>query len=126
MLVDYMSNDANPREGRELLYGYFGTFTRSEMTLANWVPVSRALQDYVNEWYGLFMLIYKFTVGFAVVKVITGVFLHETFKVASSDDELMIVQKQRATQQHEQKMMRLFTQVDKSNDGLLSRQELKE
>jgi hypothetical protein len=131
MLVDYMSNDANPREGRELLYGYFGTFTRSmmtmfELTLANWVPVSRALQDYVNEWYGLFMLSYKLAVGFAVVKVITGVFLHETFKVAASDDELMIVQKQRATQQHEQKMMRLFTQVDKSNDGLLSRQELKE
>merc|ERR1719409_1397492 len=100
--------------------------TMFELTLGNWAPVSKLLVNNVNEWYGFFILLYKLAVGFAVVKVITGVFLHETFKVASTDDDLMIVQKQRDHAKHVDKMSRLFAEADKNKDGTVSRDEFKE
>ena len=63
---------------------------------------------------------YKCTMGFAVVR---GVFMHETLKVASSDNALMILQKQLTMQMHKDKMQLLFEATDVSGDGLLSREE---
>merc|ERR1719436_480436 len=63
--------------------------------------------------------------GFAVVKVITGVFLHETFRVAATDDELMIVQKKRAVKKHSREMEKLFRMADETHDGYISREEFK-
>jgi len=131
LLIVYISDPSNPHDERIKVYRYFGTFTRSmitmfELTLANWIPVCRLLSDSVNEWYGIFMLCYKLVMGFAVVKVITGVFLHETFKVASTDDELMIVQKKRAMKKHQREMDKLFRLADDSKDGFISRQEFRQ
>merc|ERR1719343_824 len=124
-----MSNEAEPLEKRELVFRYFGTFTRSmfsmfELTLGNWIPITRLLTEHVGEWWAIPMLMYKMFMGFAVVKVITGVFLHETFKVAATDDELMVVQKTRATAKYRQQMQNLFTKADVDGDGALSREEL--
>lgn len=40
----------------------------------------------MSEWYTIFTLAFQVVLGFAVIKVITGVFLTETMKVASMDD----------------------------------------
>merc|ERR1719240_2553805 len=80
----------------------------TEVTLGNFVPVCRFINENVDEWHGHLLVVYKVVVGFALLRVVSGVFLLETFKAASSDDELMVVQKKRAQQKHESKMMRLF------------------
>merc|ERR1719218_333567 len=72
--------------GYHKLYEYFGTFTRCllsmfELTLANWPPVTRLLAEEVSEWFMLLCVAHKITVGFAVIGVINGVILQETFKV---------------------------------------------
>merc|ERR1711865_467181 len=82
-------------EGRRELYKYFGSFSRCllsmfELTLANWPPVTRLLQEEVSEWFMPICLIHKLTIGFAVVGVINGVILQETFKVASTDGMIMM------------------------------------
>jgi len=130
MLEDYILDESEPLLQRQQVFAYFGTFTRAlltmfELTLSNWIPCCRLLMDHVDEWYAMLILTYKLTMGFAVVKVITGVFLHETFKVASTDDELMVVQKQRATAKHTQQMMKLFKEADISGDGTVGREEWK-
>ena len=61
-----------------------------EATLASFVPTMRLLSGEVNGAYAIFFLAYKCVIGFAVLKVITGVFLRETFRCASLDDDLMI------------------------------------
>merc|ERR1712050_14504 len=71
------------------------------------------------------MLVYKLTVGFAIVKVISGVFLHETFSVAASDEELMTIKKTRAIQRHKACMQKVFSDADKNHDGSLTREEFK-
>eukprot|EP00812_Abedinium_dasypus_P005562 NODE_1698_length_1080_cov_271.745366.p1 GENE.NODE_1698_length_1080_cov_271.745366~~NODE_1698_length_1080_cov_271.745366.p1 ORF type:complete len:337 (-),score=120.11 NODE_1698_length_1080_cov_271.745366:52-963(-) len=128
-LADYITDEAGlDYETRSSLYSYFGSYTRSlltmfEITLGNFVPVCRLLLENVNEGYAALICIYKFLVGFAVVKVISGVFLHETFRVAGADDELMVVQKTRAVHRHINKMMRLMTLTDTSGNGMLDRSE---
>lgn len=112
----------------EEMFTYFGSFSRGmltmfELTLGNWVPVTRFLHEHVHETLGLLCLAYLCFVGFAFMRVITGVFLHETFKVASTDDELMIMQKNRQIEKHIEKMKRLFAEADDSGDGFLSHDE---
>ena len=61
-----------------------------EITLANWGPPVRRLMNKVDEWWAVFFLAYKLTVGFAVVQVIISTFIQQTFKTASRDEEVMI------------------------------------
>lgn len=112
-------------------FEYFGSFSRTlltmfEVTLGNWVPVARFLHENISEWFGPCMLIYRCIVGFAFVKVITGIFINETFKVAAADDELMIMQKERQIRKHVEKMHLLFMEADDSGDGYLSKEEFYE
>eukprot|EP00435_Cladocopium_sp_Y103_P051045 s169_g15.t1 len=117
------------------IYWYFGTFTRSllslfEMTLANWPPVARLLMENVTDFWVPVCLFHKLTMGFAVVGVINGVVMQETFKVAHMDDTVMVREtfgedsggspgKQRAMRAHLAKMSLLFDEADTSGDGRL-------
>eukprot|EP00439_Symbiodinium_sp_Y106_P080753 s768_g19.t1 len=49
----------------------------------------------VSEIYVIFALIHKLVIGFAVVMVITGVFIQETVTVAQTDNTIMLTQKER-------------------------------
>lgn len=126
----YLLDEQYDRASQLEVYTYFGTFSRSmlsmfEMTIGNWVPVTRVMMENVSEWYASLFIMYQCVVGFAVVKVITGVFLHETFKVAASDDELMIIQKQRLKNKHSQKMRLLLEEADMGGDGKVGWLEFK-
>uniref|UniRef100_A0A7S4Q5C2 EF-hand domain-containing protein n=1 Tax=Alexandrium monilatum TaxID=311494 RepID=A0A7S4Q5C2_9DINO len=130
VLENWLLDEGNPRADRHLIYKYFGTFSKAmltmfEITLANWIPVCRALTETVNEWFLIFALVHKFIIGFAVVMVITGVFLQETFKVAATDDTIMINTKQRQIKTHTAKMTRLFEAADEDRNGILDKEEFK-
>jgi len=115
-------------ETRRKMYEYFGTFTRCmfsmfELTLANWPPVARLLSEEFSEWFMLVCLVHKLTVGLAVVGVMNGVILQETFKVAATDDLIMVRQKKRAASVLQTKMRTLFTALDSNGDGNLDYNE---
>jgi len=110
------------------LYEYFGSFTRCllsmfELTLANWPPVTRLLAEEVSEWFMLLCVAHKLTIGFAVIGVINGVILQETFKIAATDDMLMVRQKNRASALFKKKMTALFQALEHSDDGELDFEE---
>jgi hypothetical protein len=126
----YFSNSTSLEpESHEMMmhqevYEYFGTFTRCflsmfEIALANWPPVIRLLTEEISEWFVLFGIVHKLTIGFAVVGVINGVILQETFKVASTDDIIMVRQRKRAAEVLKRKMVNLMEALDHSGDGLL-------
>jgi len=121
-LLPYCTDLSIPMDDRYEVYRYFGTFSRSmlsmfELTLGNWVPISRILSERVSEWYTIFTLAFQVILGFAVIKVITGVFLTETMKVASMDDSIMLKSKERAVRLHKEKMGRLFAHADLDANG---------
>jgi hypothetical protein len=110
------------------IFEYFGTFSRSllsmfEITLANWPPVARLLVEDVSEWFMLGVLLHKLTIGFAVLGVINGVILQETFKASSMDDVLMVRQHLRAEKHMRRKMESLFEALDADLDGVISRDD---
>jgi len=129
MLEGYILDESVPEEERQEVYRYYGSFARTmltmfEITLGNWMPPCRALVEHVSEFYMIFALLHKLIIGFSVVSVITGVFIQETFKVSTMDDTIMMIQKERATKLHAQKMKVLFDQADKDGDKHLDREEL--
>jgi len=111
------------------MYSYFGTCTRCmlsmfEITLGNFPPVARLLSEEVSEWFTLICLVHKLTIGLAVVGVITGIILQETFKVAQTDDLIMVRAKDRANKTLKRKMQLLFNTLDQDNqDGQISMAE---
>eukprot|EP00929_Paragymnodinium_shiwhaense_P114570 TRINITY_DN83011_c0_g1_i1.p1 TRINITY_DN83011_c0_g1~~TRINITY_DN83011_c0_g1_i1.p1 ORF type:complete len:426 (+),score=52.66 TRINITY_DN83011_c0_g1_i1:67-1278(+) len=130
MLQDSFEDESIGLEERLLLYSYFGTFTRGmfsmyELTMGNWVPISRAVIDNVNPWYMLFFVAYRTLVGFAVLNVVTAVFNAETFRVNQSDDSLMLMHRERQIATHTKKMQQLLLEGDESQDGHLCLDEFR-
>merc|ERR1712187_16963 len=81
------------------------------------------LMNNVNEWWAFFFVAYKCSIGFAVVQVITSVFIQQTFKVASRDEEVMITERKSASKAYLKNLERLFQTLDKSGDGIVTRKE---
>jgi len=127
----YFTDPSKPISEKLEVFEYFGTtarvmLTMFELTLANWPVAARILQENVTEYYSIFSVAYKLIVGFAAVGIINGVFMQETFKVAASDDKLMMRQKERDRALHTRKMRTLFAAADESGDGFIDRSEFVE
>eukprot|EP00421_Protoceratium_reticulatum_P011283 CAMPEP_0168398948 /NCGR_PEP_ID=MMETSP0228-20121227/21841_1 /TAXON_ID=133427 /ORGANISM="Protoceratium reticulatum, Strain CCCM 535 (=CCMP 1889)" /LENGTH=485 /DNA_ID=CAMNT_0008412465 /DNA_START=45 /DNA_END=1502 /DNA_ORIENTATION=+ len=130
-LIEFYFKDPHPEEELKEVWEYCGTFTRAlysmfEITLANWPTVGRALSENVSEVFMLFSVLHKLTIGFAIVGVVNGVFMQETFKVAATDDTIMLRQKETAARIHRRKMKLLFEHADTSGDGQLTLDEFHE
>jgi len=131
LMESYILDDANPMDRREEVFKFYGTFsycvlTMFELTLANWIPASRVLTEFVNEGYIIFVLAFKASIGFSVVKVLMGVFLQVTFHVAANDDMIMVNDKERSIRTHTKKMKLLFDAADEDGSGRLDSEEFME
>merc|ERR1719221_602760 len=94
-----------------------------EITLANWGPQCWMLMNSVDVKWGFFFILWRCGFGFAVIQVITSVFIQHTFKVASRDEEIMIQEKTKATEVYVKQLDRLFTSLDGTGDGTITREE---
>jgi len=125
----YFEQSSSLSEDAKLeLYEYFGTFARTvlslfELSLANWPPICRWLMENLNEGFMVVVLLFKFVMGIAVIGVINAVFMQETFKVAHTDNDIMVRMKTRATNLHQRKMESLFRVGDANGDARIERHE---
>merc|ERR1711881_156115 len=62
--------------------------------------------------------------GFALIKVVSSVFIAETHRICAHDKELKALEKNRDEETHKQQLREILSEVDTSHDGLLSWQEL--
>jgi len=130
MVLSYYEDESVVLAKRLEVYSYFGTFSRSgtslfESTLGNFAPVMRMMTENVDESWAIFFIGYKCVGGFAVVTVITGVFMQETFRVAEKDDDLLVIRQTRQAKIHMTKMSRLFQVADRTGKGALSFSDFK-
>merc|ERR1711971_729931 len=72
------------------------------------------------------MGIYRGLVGEALLKIMTGVFLFETFRIAESDNDLLIVKKEKQLRSHIARMHTFFVEADRSKDGSLTWDEFRD
>lgn len=129
LVQDYMEDPDNDLQGREEVFVYYGTFTRSMITmfevhLANWAPACRVLVQHVGEEVAYFFVAYRCLAGFAILSVINAVFVQQTMKVAQHDQEVMLLQKQKETERYARHLKQLFTALDTDNDNLITWDEI--
>ncbi|CAE7241015.1 Cacna1h [Symbiodinium natans] len=60
----YLEDPAIDKEARRYVFQYWGTFTRTFLTMfevlfANWAPACRSLTDYVSEWFTVVFVGYR-------------------------------------------------------------------
>jgi len=124
VIYTYFDDLSEPEHERKVVFNYFGTYiqtmiTMFELTLGNWVPCCRTLMTHISQWWGLFIVIYRCFFCFAIVNVIRAVFITETNRIASSDDEVAMMNKERSGKAYTKKLKILFSALDKSGDGLI-------
>jgi len=125
----YLSEDSSLNHDQKVqAFKYFGSYARSmlsmfELALANWTPISRFLTENVHEWWMIFLVLYKLTIGFAMIGILNSVFMQETFQATELDNDIMVAKKRRADAAHRKKMMDLFDLADRDHDGTIGRQE---
>eukprot|EP00927_Polykrikos_kofoidii_P086583 TRINITY_DN9741_c0_g2_i1.p1 TRINITY_DN9741_c0_g2~~TRINITY_DN9741_c0_g2_i1.p1 ORF type:complete len:684 (-),score=107.48 TRINITY_DN9741_c0_g2_i1:132-2183(-) len=129
LVNNFMRDETRLLQDRFEVFQQWGSFTRStetmfEITLGNWGPPCRLLQNKVHEAWMVFFVGYKCIIGFAVVQVITSVFIQQTFKVVAQDEEMMINEKKIASERYLKNLENLFQVIDVSEDGHLSHDEL--
>eukprot|EP00435_Cladocopium_sp_Y103_P068320 s187_g31.t1 len=90
---------------------------------ANWGPPCRVVVENISEWFSVFFLLYRCVLGFAVLNVVNAVFVQQTMKTASSDEELAFKQKERDVAMYTRKVRKLFNSMDETGDGCLNLEE---
>eukprot|EP00747_Dinoflagellata_sp_TGD_P130819 gnl/TRDRNA2_/TRDRNA2_174882_c2_seq5.p1 gnl/TRDRNA2_/TRDRNA2_174882_c2~~gnl/TRDRNA2_/TRDRNA2_174882_c2_seq5.p1 ORF type:complete len:628 (-),score=111.65 gnl/TRDRNA2_/TRDRNA2_174882_c2_seq5:454-2337(-) len=128
LLRGYIEDETGDEEMRRRVFGYFGTYTNAllsmfEISLASWVGICRLLYSQVNELYAVFFIIYRCAFCFAVVKVITAVFIEKTKKAAAEDEEIMFKEKGKQKEKFRKKLTAVFEELNESCSGSLTRED---
>eukprot|EP00746_Dinoflagellata_sp_MGD_P130881 gnl/MRDRNA2_/MRDRNA2_64724_c0_seq1.p1 gnl/MRDRNA2_/MRDRNA2_64724_c0~~gnl/MRDRNA2_/MRDRNA2_64724_c0_seq1.p1 ORF type:complete len:398 (-),score=59.89 gnl/MRDRNA2_/MRDRNA2_64724_c0_seq1:8-1144(-) len=133
LLLEVVNDESRDMDIRMHCYQYFGSSLRAwltmfEITMAPgaWAKIGRPIMEKVNGGYGFFFVAYVAGVTFAVIRVITAVFLRETLQVANNDSELAIADKLSQKSKYKEEVKNLFAEVDTSGDGQVSIREFEE
>eukprot|EP00434_Breviolum_minutum_P018089 symbB.v1.2.015954.t2/scaffold1204.1/size131571/1 len=128
LCADFIQDQTKDATLRQEVYRYYGTFTRTflsmfEIMFANWGPPCRVLIENVSEWFSIFFLLYRCVLGFAVLNVVNAVFVQQTMRTASSDEELAYKTRQKEIGLYTKKVKRLFQTMDSTGDGAINLEE---
>lgn len=114
-----------PESTRLKIFERFGTTARTILTMfqvifANWAEPCWLLVLNVNEWYGLFFVLYRCVLGFALLRVVSAMFIAETHKISKDDTVMADLKKKNDAEKHKKDLRQLFREVDASGDGKVS------
>eukprot|EP00747_Dinoflagellata_sp_TGD_P192385 gnl/TRDRNA2_/TRDRNA2_57155_c0_seq2.p1 gnl/TRDRNA2_/TRDRNA2_57155_c0~~gnl/TRDRNA2_/TRDRNA2_57155_c0_seq2.p1 ORF type:complete len:614 (+),score=114.25 gnl/TRDRNA2_/TRDRNA2_57155_c0_seq2:215-2056(+) len=124
----FLTDEEGDPDIQRQVFLYFGPFsgtmlTMYEITLANWVPTCRLLSQNISELFAVLYVMYRCIFAFALIKVITAVFISETNRAAAADDDLAVRKKKRDKRVYLAKLQKVFEEMDKSGDGLVTWKE---
>ncbi|CAJ1342232.1 unnamed protein product [Effrenium voratum] len=111
---------------------HYGTAYRAALTMyymtfaGNWPVYARPVLENVSHAFVIFYLAYITLIVFAVIRVITAIFLSQTLEAASSDAEMIIQERLRKKAAFIRKLESVFNAMDESGDGVLSEDEMSE
>lgn len=123
----------DPRQDQDLrlqVNQYFGSWSNSMLTMwqitlapGAWVGIGRTLIFEVSYHYIWFFVAYVWVVTFAVIRVITAIFLQQTMRAVSKDDDIAN-HEQVVKQNRDMAMIRqIFEEKDRDGGGDLNRCE---
>lgn len=131
MLQGTMVDEQINHELRAWVWQFHGTASRSayslfEVTLSgSWPLNARRMIEEVSGWYVIFWIAFIIVVWFAVVRVLTAVFLQKTMKIARLDDELMQNEKLgKGVTNYVNQIADFLRETDVDNDAKMNQEEL--
>lgn len=113
-------------------YQHYGGASRAAWTMfrvtlsGGWPKYADNLVDEVSSLYVIFWILYIVVVWFAVIRILTALFLRQTMEVASSDQEMMVLEKMKTKSTFADKLRNFFNKTaDLDGDGYITREEFR-
>lgn len=131
-LLQPFINGSAELEDRVWIWYHYGTAYRSFYTLyeitfaGNWPVKTRPVMDKVSQAFSIFFLIYVTVIVFAIIRVITAVFLKDTLDAAHNDAEHLVAEALRKKAEYVEKLESVFQQIDDSGQGMITEARLNE
>jgi len=130
LMQDFVMDETKDHRLRKQIYLYFGRWSYSMLTMfeitvapGGWVKIGRIIIMQVSEWYAVFFMLYVWLVTFAVIRVITAIFLRQTMAVASRDHEVTYHERVTKHDRDVLHLKKIFEEGDKDIGGSLTREE---
>lgn len=107
-------------------YDHYGTASISSWTMFQatlsgcWPQYAVPLVEDINVWFAAFWFLYVVVVWFAVIRILTALFLKQTMEVASSDYELMMGEKIQKKKMYAQRLGMFFKAADSDGDAQIT------
>merc|ERR1712203_373888 len=97
LLATTIREEALDYDLRIWIYRHYGSASRSVYTIfeatlsGGWPNYARRLVEDVSAWYAVFWMIYVVTVVFAIIRVMSPLFLTTTMRAAGEDEDMMVL-----------------------------------
>jgi len=126
LLSEYLSTpDPNVApETQAMIHQYFGRWTQTmlsmhQMTLAPaaWGTIGRTLIFQVSPLYAVFFVVFGWCVTFAIVNVLSAIFLKQTLAAAAGDSDVAVMERMRKKSQDIARLKDIFSEGDKDGSG---------
>jgi len=125
-----IADESKEVELRRWVFEHYGSGSRSFYTLfeatlsGGWPTYARRLIMEVSAWYAGFWLLYVIVVVFAVIRVIGALFLQQTMKMASADEEMMYARKRKEKDDYIARIKKFLQASDKDGNAWMDLAEL--
>ncbi|CAE7463845.1 unnamed protein product [Symbiodinium sp. KB8] len=104
---------------------YRALYTLYEITFAgNWPTNVRPVLDRAGHGFVIFFVVYITIIVFAVIRVISAIFLKDTLDAANNDAEHLVVERLRKKAEYVEKLEQVFHAMDDSGDGMITEERL--
>jgi len=130
LLQSFVDDDDQDLDDRQWIWMHYGTayralYTFFEITFAgNWPTNTRPVLEKVNHGFAIFFVCYITLVVFAIIRVISAVFLKDTLDAAQNDAEALVVDKMHKKQEFMVKLEGIFKAIDDTGSGIISEERL--
>lgn len=132
LLQEFIADTTQDMDQREWIWQHYGTALRAMYTLyeitfaGNWPTYARPVIDGVSSYFAVFFLLYITLIVFAVIRVITAIFLKDTLDAASNDAEHLVVERMQKKAQYVKKLEQIFRAIDKTGNGMITKERMSE
>lgn len=129
-LQTFITDDAVELDAKLWVWSRYGTafraiYTMYEVTFAgNWPTNARPVIESVNPLFAIFYIGYITVIVFALIRVISALFLKDTLDAAQSDADLAVVDKKERRRVYVTKLEALFEAIDTKKSGMINEKQL--